>query len=99
MLLYKEAAFLYFHYYWQNCSVTDPDPFDMDPDPACHFDMGPDPACQFDPNPDPTARSGSLLFQRGNVSKTVFFIHLNLVFLVSRSNRTQPKLSSIFPSS
>jgi hypothetical protein len=35
--------------------------------------------------------SGSLPFQRGNVPKTVLFIHLNLIFLVSRSNRTQPE--------
>jgi hypothetical protein len=35
-------------------SVADPDPFDTDPDPACHFDTGPDPvpAFQFDPDPD-----------------------------------------------
>jgi hypothetical protein len=32
-------------------------------------------------------------FQRGNVPvpKTVLFVNLNLIFLVSRSNRTQPK--------
>jgi hypothetical protein len=37
--------------------------------------------------------SGSLQLQRGtgNVPKTVLFIHLNLIFLVTRSNRTQPK--------
>ena len=29
-------------------SVTDPDPFDKDPDPAFHFDTDPDPAFQFD---------------------------------------------------
>jgi hypothetical protein len=31
------------------------------------------------------------IFQRGNEPKTVFFIHLNLIFLVSRPNRTQTK--------
>jgi hypothetical protein len=35
--------------------------------------------------------SGSLPFQRGNVPKKVLFMHLNLIFLVSRSNRIQPK--------
>ncbi len=45
------------------------------------------------PDPDPTAwyGSGSLPFQRRNVPKTVLFIHLNLIFLVSRSARTQPE--------
>ncbi len=62
-------------------------PLVLDPD---HFD--PDPAFQFDMDPDPTvlSGSGSLLFQRGNVPKTVLFIHFNLTFLVSRSARTQP---------
>jgi hypothetical protein len=36
-------------------------------------------------------KSGSLLFQRGNVLKTVLFIHLYLIFLVSMSNRTHTK--------
>jgi hypothetical protein len=36
-------------------------------------------------------RFRSFLFQRGNVPKTVLFIHLHLIFLVSRFNRTQPK--------
>ncbi len=75
--------------------VAGPDHFDSGPDPgpdpACHFDTDPDPAFQFDTDPDPTVWSGSLPFQRLNVPKTVLFIHLNLVFLVSRSNRTQPK--------
>jgi hypothetical protein len=34
-------------------SVANPDPFDMDPDPAFHFDADPDPAFQSDL--DPTA--------------------------------------------
>jgi hypothetical protein len=34
-------------------SVTDPDPFDTDPDPAFHFDKDPDPAFQYDTDPDP----------------------------------------------
>jgi hypothetical protein len=34
-------------------SVTDPDLFDMDPDPAFHFDTDHDPAFQFDPDPGP----------------------------------------------
>jgi hypothetical protein len=36
-------------------SVADPDPFDMDPDPASRFDTDPDldPAFQFDTDPDP----------------------------------------------
>jgi hypothetical protein len=37
---------------------VDPDPFDMDPDPAFHFDTDPNPAFQFDgsdfdTDPDP----------------------------------------------
>ncbi len=48
----------------------------------------------FDTDPDPTvwywSESLSLPFQRGNVTKTVLFIHLKLIFLVSRSTRTQP---------
>jgi hypothetical protein len=64
-------------------SVADPDPFDTDPDP--------DPAFQFDPDPDVWYGSGSLPFQRGNVPKTVLLIHLYLIFLVSRSNRTHTK--------
>jgi hypothetical protein len=66
-------------------SVADPDPFDTDPDPACHFDTDPDPAFQFDTDPDPYCFTG-------NVTKTVLFIHL-LIFLVIRSSstRTQPK--------
>jgi hypothetical protein len=51
-------------------SVADPGPFDSDP------------AFQFDKNPDPTVLhgSGSLPFQRGNVPKTVLFIHLYLIY-------------------
>jgi hypothetical protein len=61
-------------------SVADPNSFDTDSDP--------DPAYQFDTDLDPTVGYGSgfLPFQRGNVPKTVLFIHLNLIFLVSRSN-------------
>jgi hypothetical protein len=72
------------------CSVADPDPFDTDLDPAFHFDTDLDPAFQFDTDPTVLSGSGSgsLLFQRGNVPKTVLFIHLYLIFLVSRSNRT-----------
>jgi hypothetical protein len=35
-------------------SVVDPDPFDMDPDPAFHFDTDPHPAFQFGMDPDLT---------------------------------------------
>jgi hypothetical protein len=31
--------------------LSDPDPFDTDPDPARHFDTDPDPAFQFDLDP------------------------------------------------
>jgi hypothetical protein len=64
-------------------SVADPDPFDTDLDPTIWYRYG----------------SGSLLFQRGYVPKTVLFIHLYLIFLVSRSNRTHTKgiLCYIFP--
>ncbi len=76
-------------------SVADPDPFDTDPDPAFHFgtDPDPDPAFHFDMDPDPTVcyGTGSLPFQRGNVPKTVLFIHLYLIFLVIRSNKTHSK--------
>ncbi len=76
-------------------SVADPDPFDTDtdPDPASHFDTDTDHVFQFDTDPDPTVWYGSesLPFQRGNVPKTVLFIHLSLIFLVSRSNRTHTK--------
>ncbi len=85
--------------------VADLDPFDTDPDPAFHFDtdLDPDPVFQFDTNPDSVFQfdtnpdpadlygSGSLPFQRGNVPKTVLSIYLYLIFLVSRSNRTQTK--------
>ncbi len=64
-------------------SVADPDPFDTDPDPAFNFDTDPDPAVGYG--------SGSLPFQRRNVPKTVLFIHLYLIFLVSRANRTHTK--------
>ncbi len=64
-------------------SVTDPDPLYTDPDPAFQFDMDPDPTVWYG--------SGSLSFQIGTVPKTVLFIHLNVIFLVSRSNRTQPE--------
>ncbi len=64
-------------------SVADPDPFDTDPDPAVHFETVPDPTIWY--------RSRSLPSQRGNVPKTVLFIHLYLIFLVSRSNRTYTK--------
>jgi hypothetical protein len=62
-------------------SVADPDPFDTDPDLACHFDT--DPAFQFDPDP--------YSFKEVMYPKQVFFIHLNMIFLVGRSNRTRPK--------
>jgi hypothetical protein len=66
-------------------SVVDPDHFDTDYDPAFHFDT----------DPDPANRSGyrSLLYQRGNVPKTVpvLYIQLDLIFLVSRSAWTQPE--------
>jgi hypothetical protein len=35
-------------------NVVDPDPFDMDPDPAFQFDADWDPAFQFDTDPDLT---------------------------------------------
>ncbi len=60
-------------------SVADPDPFDMDPDPAFHFDTDPDPAFQCDTDPDPTvlygSESGFLPFQKGNEAKTVLFLY------------------------
>jgi hypothetical protein len=58
-------------------SVADPDPFDMDPDPAFHFDTDPDPAFQCDTDPTVLYRSGSgfLPFQRGNETKTVLFLY------------------------
>jgi hypothetical protein len=43
-----------FKKYKSTPSVADPDPFDTDPDPACHFDTDPDHAFQSDPDPDPT---------------------------------------------
>jgi hypothetical protein len=72
-------------------SVADPDPFDTDPDPA--FDFETDPAFHFDTDPDPTVLYGygSLPFQRGNGPKTVLFIHLYLIFLIIRFNRTHTK--------
>jgi hypothetical protein len=39
-----------------------------------HFDL------DLDPDPDPN--HGPLLFQRGDVLKTVLFTNLNLIFLV-----------------
>jgi hypothetical protein len=75
-------------------SIADLEPVDPDPDPAFHFDMEPDPDFTFDTDPDPNALygSGSLPFQRGYVPKMVFFfIHLYLIFLASRSNRTHTK--------
>jgi hypothetical protein len=51
-------------------SVADPDPFDTDPDHAVQFDMDPDSTVRYG--------SGSLQCQRGNVHKTVLFIHLSL---------------------
>ncbi len=63
-----------------------------DPDPLC-IDPDPNPAFRFYRDPDTTVwcRSGSLPFQRGNAPKTVLFIHLYWIFLVSRSNRTHTK--------
>ncbi len=69
---------------------AEPDPFDTDPDPAFHFDIDSDPAPAF-PTVWYGSGSGSLPFQGGNVPKTVLFIHLYLIFLVRRSNRTQTK--------
>jgi hypothetical protein len=71
-------------------SVADPDPCDTDTDPALIWIRS---CFQFDTDPDPTVGygSGSLLFQRGNVPKTILFIHLYLIFLVSRSKRTHTK--------
>jgi hypothetical protein len=70
-------------------SAADPDHYDTDPD--FYFDTDPDPTCYFDTEPDQTIwhGSGSLWFQRGNVHKTVLLIHLNLIFLVCRSARSQ----------
>jgi hypothetical protein len=72
-------------------SVAGPDPFDTDPDPVFHFYTGPGPAFQFNTDPAVGYGSGYLPFQRGNKAKTGLFIHLYLIFLVRRSNRTQTK--------
>ncbi len=52
-------------------SVADPDPFDVDPDPAFHFDSDTDLSFHSNTDTDLTGwygfGSGSLLFQRGNV--------------------------------
>jgi hypothetical protein len=49
--------------------VADPDPFDTDPDPACHFDTGPDPVPAFQFYPD------SYRFKEvPNVPKTVRYL-------------------------
>ncbi len=62
------------------CSVAGPDHFDMDPDPshAFHFEPDPDPTFHFDTDLDTDIwyGSGSLLFPRGNIHKTVLLIHL-----------------------
>jgi hypothetical protein len=63
-------------------SVTGTDPFEMDLDPLFHFDTDLDLTFLYG--------SGSLLFQRGNVPKTILFIHIYLIFLVSWSTKTQP---------
>jgi hypothetical protein len=69
--------------WWIQISVADPDPFDRDP--AFRFDTDPDPTVSYGSGP------GSLLFQRGNVPKSVLFAHLYFIFLVIRSNRTNTK--------
>jgi hypothetical protein len=56
-------------------SVADPDPFDTDPDPAFYFYADPDP----------------YHFEEAMYLKQYFLIHPNLIFLVSRPNRTQPE--------
>ncbi len=58
----------------------------MDLDPAFHFDPDPDCAFRFGPDPDPYCFK-----EICNVPKTILFIHLNLIFLVSRSTRAQPE--------
>ncbi len=76
-------------------SVANPYPFDSNPDPYlafhCDTDLDPDPAFQFDTYPGPTVwyRSGSFPFKEVMCLKQYLFIHLSLIFLVSRSNRTQ----------
>ncbi len=79
-------------------SVADPDTFDTDPnpDPAFHFDIDPDPDPTFnliwvrirlfDMDPDLCCFKEVMY-----LLKTVLFIHLYLIFLFSRSNRTQPE--------
>jgi hypothetical protein len=42
----------FFFHHTPPTSITDPDPFDTDLDPAFHFDTDPDPAFQFDMDPD-----------------------------------------------
>jgi hypothetical protein len=66
--------------------VADPDPFDTDPDPAFHFDMDTDPAYQFDTDPDPYRFKEVMYLER-----SLLFIHLYLILLVIRSNRTHRK--------
>ncbi len=58
------------------------DSYYFDPDPTFHFDMDPDLTISY--------RSRSSLFHSGNVLKMILFLHLNLIFLVGRSARTQP---------
>jgi hypothetical protein len=64
----------------------------MDPEPTFHFDMYTDPAFQFDPDPTDTDldpyRFKEVMYLK---QYRVLFIHLNLICLVRRSNRTQPK--------
>ncbi len=70
-------------------SVADPDSFDRDPDPAftfiririLRFNLILIRIRLFHTDLDPEVMH----------LKTVLFIHLNLIFLVHRSNRTQPK--------
>jgi hypothetical protein len=68
--------------------VADPEPFDTDPVPAFQ--------CDTDPDPTVWNGSGSLPYQIGFIPKTVFFIHLYLIFLVSSSNRTHKKCTVFF---
>jgi hypothetical protein len=53
----------------------------MDLDPTFHFDKDLDLAMCYG--------SGSFLFQSRNVPKVVLFVNLNLIFLISRSARSQ----------
>jgi hypothetical protein len=66
-------------------NVADPDPFDTDPDHALNLDMDTDPANQFDTDPDPYR------FKEVMNLKQYFLYIFYLIFLVSKSKRTQTK--------